>query len=90
MENNVQSVASFICTEGLKGDLIVIYDFILAPAVIRIRETGEIYAGLVELDLSSSGEHWDTSFIIPCGVFDQSDGSLNKTSARICPLHDSL
>ena len=54
------------------------YDFILAPAAIRVRSTGDIYAGLVELDLSSSGEHWDTSFITPCGVFSQSDDSLNE------------
>ena len=54
------------------------YDFILAPAAIRVRSTGEIYAGLVELDLSSSGEHWETSFITPCGVFSQSDESLNE------------
>jgi hypothetical protein len=54
------------------------YDFILAPAAICVRATGDIYAGLVELDLSSSGEHWDTSFITPCGVFNQSDESLNE------------
>lgn len=54
------------------------YDFILAPAVIRVRATGEIYAGLVDLDLSSSGEHWGTSFITPCGVFSQSDEKLNE------------
>ena len=54
------------------------YDFILAPAAIRVRATGDIYAGLVELDLSSSGEHWDTSFITPCGVFSQSDETLNE------------
>ena len=54
------------------------YDFILAPAAIRVRSTGEIYAGLVELDLSSSGEHWGTSFITPCGVFNQGDQSHNE------------
>ena len=58
------------------------YDFILAPAAIRIRGTGEIYAGLVELDLSSSGEHWDTSFITPCGVFSQSDETLNESQCE--------
>ena len=54
------------------------YDFILAPALIRVKSTGEIYAGLVELDLSSAGEHWETSFITPCGVFNQSDRNLNE------------
>lgn len=58
------------------------YDFILAPAAIRVRATGEVYAGLVELDLSSSGEHWGTSFITPYGVFSQSDESLSDLQQK--------
>ena len=54
------------------------YDFVTVPAAIRVNATGEIYAGLVQLDLSSAGEHWDTLFITPCGAFWQTDDSRNQ------------
>ena len=54
------------------------YDFVTVPAAIRVNASGEIYAGLVQLDLSSSGEHWDTLFITPIGAFWQTDESRNR------------
>ncbi|MDD4593076.1 MAG: hypothetical protein PHG06_22045 [Parabacteroides sp.] len=32
-------------------------EFVLVPAVIRVCESGDLYAGIVQLDLTSSGEH---------------------------------
>jgi len=55
------------------------YDFILVPAVIKVRQSNDLMLGLVQLDISSSGEHWDTDFITPCGVFNQNDKELNDT-----------
>jgi hypothetical protein len=54
------------------------YDFVLAPAVIRVRESGDLYLGLVHLDLSSSGEHWGTEFITHYGVFNIENEELNE------------
>ena len=52
--------------------------FIDVPAVIRGRKAGEVFLGLVTLDLEGSGEHWNTNFFMEEGVVDQSgigDGS---------------
>ena len=45
--------------------------FIDGPAVIRGRKAGEVFLGLVTIDLESSGEHWNTQFIMEDGVVDQ-------------------
>ena len=53
--------------------------FIDVPAVIRGRKAGEVFLGLVTIDLESSGEHWNTQFIMEDGVADQSSiGDGNK------------
>ena len=46
--------------------------FIEVPAVIRGRKAGEVFLGLVTVDLESSGEHWNTNFFMEEGVADQS------------------
>ena len=46
--------------------------FIDVPAVIRGRKAGEVFLGLVTLDLEGSGEHWNTNFFMEEGVVDQS------------------
>lgn len=48
-------------------------DFIHLPAVIRSRETGDICIGLVEVDISSSGEHWETNFLFGRGFISHND-----------------
>lgn len=48
-------------------------DFIHLPAVIRSRETGDICIGLVEVDISSSGEHWGTNFLFGRGFISHND-----------------
>ena len=45
--------------------------FIDVPAVIRGRKAGEVFLGLVTIDLESSGEHWNTQLIMEDGVVDQ-------------------
>lgn len=52
--------------------------FVVAPAVMKVRETGNVFIGLVQLDISSSGEHWGTDFITPYGVFNVEDEELNE------------
>lgn len=47
--------------------------FIDVPAVIRGRKAGEVFLGLVTIDLESSGEHLNTQFIMEEGVADQSE-----------------
>jgi hypothetical protein len=51
-------------------------DMVMAPAVIRARESGKLCIGLVTLDVTSSGEHWETSFLTRFGVLDQGDEQL--------------
>lgn len=48
-------------------------DFIHLPAVIQSRETGDICIGLVEVDISSSGEHWGTEFLFGKGFVSHQD-----------------
>jgi len=54
------------------------FDFIDVPAVVRSIQTGHIGIGLVSLDLSSSGEHYGTSFITPIGVINHGSGDLDE------------
>jgi hypothetical protein len=41
--------------------------------VLRGRETGKICLALLDIDLSSSGEHWGTTFLVWSGVISQSE-----------------
>ena len=52
--------------------------FVIIPGVVRGRDSGKICVALLELDLSSSGEHWGTSFLCKYGVIAQ-DG-IEKVS----------
>lgn len=45
--------------------------FIEVPAIIRGRNRGEIFVGLVTVDLEGSGEHWNSVFFMENGVVDQ-------------------
>jgi hypothetical protein len=56
-------------------------DFVVIPGVIRGRESGKMCIALLELDLSSSGEHWGTKYLSKYGVIDQS-GSNSKPLAK--------
>ena len=53
------------------------YEFVNIPAVIRSRNTEKLCLGIVTLDLQSSGEHYGTDFLTPCGVISQGDPDLD-------------
>ena len=45
--------------------------FVIVPGVVCGRDSGKICIALLDLDLSSSGEHWGTSFLCKYGVIAQ-------------------
>ena len=53
-------------------------DFLYVPAVIRSIDTGKACIGLVYLDRTSSGEHWDTAYMTKFGIISQSDAHDNE------------
>jgi len=54
------------------------YEFVLVPAVIHVCESGNLYAGIVQLDLTSSGEHYGTDFFTHYGVYNIDDEELTE------------
>lgn len=46
--------------------------FVLVPRLVRGKETGNVCLALLDLDLSSSGEHWGTDFFCDLGLVSQS------------------
>jgi hypothetical protein len=53
--------------------------FVVIPGVARGRDSGKICVALLDLDLSSSGEHWGTSFLCKYGVIAQ-DGIVRVSN----------
>lgn len=51
-------------------------NFVVVPGVVQGKRTGQIALALLELDLSSSGEHWGTHFLCRHGVISQDGGNL--------------
>jgi hypothetical protein len=47
--------------------------FVVIPGVLHGRETGKICLALLDIDLSSSGEHWGITFLVWSGVISQSE-----------------
>jgi len=45
--------------------------FVIVPGIVRGMNSGKICIALLDLDLSSSGEHWGTSFLCKYGVIAQ-------------------
>jgi hypothetical protein len=64
-------------------------DSVLIPGIVRGQESGKMCVALLELDLSSSGEHWDTEFLCKYGVIPQ-DGDGNTTIFIIKELDKSF
>ena len=50
------------------------FDFVHVPGVIHCKKTKETCITLLTLDLSSSGEHWETYFLNRNGVEQQGQG----------------
>lgn len=48
-------------------------DYVLVPAVIKPENESRLYAGIVQLDVTSSGEHYGTDFLTEFGVIGQSN-----------------
>ena len=45
--------------------------FVVIPGVVRSKESGKLCIALLDLDLSSAGEHWGTAFLCKHGVVPQ-------------------
>lgn len=49
--------------------------FVVIPGLVRGKESEEMCVALLELDLSSSGEHWGTTYLCKYGAIPQTTGS---------------
>lgn len=47
-------------------------NFVLIPGVVQAKNSNALCLALLEIDLSSSGEHWGTTFLTEYGVIPQS------------------
>lgn len=47
--------------------------FVMIPGIVQGRENGNICLALLDLDLTSSCEHWGTTFLCKYGAISQSD-----------------
>ena len=47
--------------------------FVAIPGFVRGRDNGQLCLALLDIDLSSSGEHWGTTFFCKYGVISQAD-----------------
>jgi hypothetical protein len=57
--------------------------WVYAPAVIVSEKQGTIL-GLVQLDPTSSGEHWGTTFITPLGIVSDNDEEMGLKQLEYC------
>lgn len=58
-------------------------DFVLVPGLVRARKTGKVRVALLDIDVSSSGEHWGTTFMTEYGLFSQDDKSPSKEKDKV-------
>ncbi len=68
---------------GIDVDEYTCGESIMAPAVIKARNSGELCVGLVTLDLTSSGEHWGTDFFTEYGVIPDDEIDRDVLRPRI-------
>lgn len=64
--------------------------FVMIPGIVRGRENGNMCIALLDLDLSSSGEHWGTSFLCKYGVIPQTgaDTDNGNNSALVSHMRE--
>ncbi len=63
-------------------------EFVLVTAVIRVCESGNLYAGIVQLDLTSSGEHYGTDIFTSYGVMNIDNEELTEKELKyVLSLH---
>jgi len=54
---------------------------VVIPGLVRGRDSGKLCLALLDLDLSSSGEHWGTAFLCKSGVISQNEAFSNNAGA---------
>jgi len=54
---------------------------VIIPGIVRGRESGKMCVVLLDIDISSSGEHWGTTFLCEYGVVNQNQAYSNKANA---------
>ena len=64
------------------NDLDYNMEFVLVPALIRVCESGDLYAGIVQLDLTSSGVHYGTDFFTRYGVMNIDNEELTEKELK--------
>ena len=57
-------------------------EFVTVPAVIK-GANGKLYPALVDLDVSSSGEHYGSSILTPIGMIEHDGSDLPSQPGRI-------
>jgi hypothetical protein len=63
--------------------------YVVVPGVVRGRESGNVCLALLDLDLSSSGEHWGTDFLCKYGVVTHSkDSPAGKAMSNHIGVYD--
>lgn len=65
----VQCYGTDCLTEGVT-------DYVMVPGVVQSKEKENLCIVLLELDLTSSGEHYETNFLTGYGILSQSDPEL--------------
>ena len=56
--------------------------FVVIPGVVHGKESGNLCLALLDLDLSSSGEHWGTAFLCEYGIVSQ-NADFNTPEMKI-------
>lgn len=51
-------------------------DYVMVPGVVQSKEKGNLCIALLELDLTYSGEHYETNLLTGYGILSQSDPEL--------------
>lgn len=57
-------------------------EYVTVPAVIK-GANGKIYPGLVDLDVSSSGEHYGSGILTPIGMIEHDGSGLSENQAKL-------
>lgn len=70
-----QAMVQAYGTEHLNQDEV---EYALVPGVIQSKENGNICLALLELDLQSSGEHFQTGYLTKMGVLSYGNPELSK------------
>lgn len=76
-----QGVMEVYGTETFERDTLE-EGFILLPGAVQSRENGNVCIALLELDLSSSGEHWGTDYLTKYGCINPREEEMPDAVCR--------